>query len=93
MNKWLSLNYAPVRGLFDRIQRRILRAQRKVLRGIFLEKGLADLVLRARALRDNSKTHGNRKVINFQRIYDTYCAIVTKATSQVEPGAVGVSGA
>lgn len=73
---WEGLKYAPVRGLIERVQRRLLRAQRKVMLRMFSDKGLLALMARTRTLRDNSRLWCDRKIAQFQRIYDDYVKLV-----------------
>jgi hypothetical protein len=99
---WEGFKYAPVRGLFERIQRRINRTHRRTMLRNFAERGLDAFALRMKALRDNVKLHGERKMVQFRRVLDEYAALVTggtqaptggQATHYVEEGAVGMPSA
>lgn len=102
MSNWTGFKYEAVGGLIERIQRRALRAQRKVMRALFIEKGALELAVRAKALRDNSRLWCDRKIAQFKRIYDAYVKLVTggaqaatdgEAAHLSAAGAVDVSGA
>ncbi len=99
---WEGFKYAPVGGLIERIQRRALRTQRKLLRPVLAEKGFPELALRAEALRKNSRLWCENKIAQFKRIYDDYVRFVTegaqaRATGEAPhlppAGAMGLSGA
>lgn len=102
MSNWTGFKYEAVGGLIERIQRRALRAQRKMMLALFIEKGALELTVRAKGLRDNSRLWCDKKIAQFKRIYDDYVKLVTggaqapagsEAAHLSAAGAVGVSGA
>jgi hypothetical protein len=84
---WEGFEYTPVGGLIERIQRRALRAYRKSLRPVFVKRGLTGLVLRAEALRKNSRLWCENKIAQFKRIYDNYVTFVTGAATGTQASA------
>lgn len=84
---WEGFKYEPVRGLIERVQRRILRTQRKNMLRMFINKGLLDLVARTKTLRDNSSLWCGRKIAQFQRIHNDYIKLVVTAEVPEAPPA------
>lgn len=101
MSNWAGFKYVEVRGIIERVQRRALRAQRKALLRMFTERGQLPFMARTRALRDNSRLWCDRKIAQFQRIYDDYVKFVTRTTETAASeassipveGVMGLSGA
>lgn len=83
---WQGFKYEPVRGLLERLQRRINRSRRRSMLRHLVQRGFDALILRTTALRDNTKLHGDTKFIQFRRILDDYAALVTDRTSPPTSG-------
>ena len=83
---WEGFKYQPVRGLVERLQRRIGRATRRIMLRQFADRGLDLLTLRMKTLRDNVKLHGERKMVQFRRVLDDYAKLVTGGAQAPVPG-------
>jgi hypothetical protein len=71
------LEYIPVRGAWERVQYRSIRAARKGMRRVFKERGLFEFVERMEVLRKNPRLNGAEKRVVFEGILNDYAAFVT----------------
>lgn len=89
---WEGFKYEPVRGLFERVQRRVMRTHRRSMLRVFVERGLDLFAYQMKQLR-KAKTVGEQKMVQFRRILDDYAKLVTETTSSPAQGPVDMSGA
>jgi hypothetical protein len=76
-SNWPMLEYVPVRGAWERVQYRSIRAARKGMRRVFKERGLEEFVARMELLRKNPRLNGAEKRVVFEGILNDYAAFVT----------------
>jgi hypothetical protein len=74
---WPMLEYIPVRGAWERVQYRSIRAARKAMTRAFKERGLFEFVARMEDLRKNPRLNGAEKRLVFEGILNDYAAFIT----------------
>jgi len=85
---WPGLKYVPVFPVVMRIFRRKHRDGRKRMMRFFLEHGMSDLYVRAKALHDDPSLNGSVKMKIYQGIENDYIKLVTAGTPSGAPASV-----